>query len=384
METNRAAPLRLSLDHCFSGCASGYRFICIASAKISITPTLLMRRDTFSADKLYYTHRSALGRAGFRRCGSLLRVWLDRAAIGGLSRCAQCYGHEGLARVRPLSCAELSRVAPKLLIRGAHARNCSLGCHGPYTGERWVDLLRSLERLSLFSLGSAVSNLIKLPFAMALTLLALSAMATGATSTFCKAGTNQNISKYCGEADPGQGYVALGDGCYQRNTGRNCTGIEESPPVFDAEQYEELNGDVAAAGIDPKLHWDRDGKAEGRIASLGFEVKEYLAANPDVAATFGPTNYVAALNHYSTNGLHERRPTRTTQVDEPNWTATIYNAPTVPPQPTDDSYFVQIPTRALRRPTTCLIRASTRPSSLACPNVKGMRFYGPEQTTIDG
>ena len=223
----------------------------------------------------------------------------------------------------------------------------------------------------------------QLPLACVLILLPIGATAAGTTNTFCDKEADRVVSNYCG-GDPGQGYVDVGNGCYQRETSRTCSSVQEANPVFDAKQYEELNSDIAAAGVDRKSHWDRNGKAEGRAASLGFNVREYLAANPDVSAAFGPRNYAAALNHYGANGLHERRPTRTTQVNEPNWTATIYNAPTVPPQPNDDRYFVQISNSGAAPTNNSLDTGVDTSVITGLPNVKGMRFYGPKQTNIDG
>lgn len=221
------------------------------------------------------------------------------------------------------------------------------------------------------------------PLASLLILVPGLAPAAGTTGTYCEVGTDRVVSTYCG-ADPGRGYVDAGRGCYRRETGRACSDIEEASPVFDPGQYGTLNGDVAAAGVDPRAHWDQDGKEEGRTASPGFDVKEYLAANPDVAAAVGPTNYRAALDHYARNGLHERRPTRTTQVNEPNWTATIYNAPTVPAQPSDDRIFVQIGNSGAA-PTNHPLETGLDTSVITgLPNVKGMRLYGPDQTIIDG
>jgi hypothetical protein len=71
---------------------------------------------------------------------------------------------------------------------------------------------------------------------------------------------------------------------------------------FDAEFYLAHNPDVAAAGVDPHVHYDTFGWKEGRDPSASFDTLGYLAANPDVAAA-----HVNPLDHYLQFGVHEGR-----------------------------------------------------------------------------
>ena len=72
--------------------------------------------------------------------------------------------------------------------------------------------------------------------------------------------------------------------------------------LFDAEWYLLRYADVAAAGVDPMLHFVLRGGAEGRDPGPLFDSRAYLARNPDVAAT-GAT----ALLHYAESGAREGR-----------------------------------------------------------------------------
>lgn len=54
--------------------------------------------------------------------------------------------------------------------------------------------------------------------------------------------------------------------------------------AFDAGYYLAQNPDVAAAGVDPFVHYMTTGWMEGRNPSAAFDTRDYLAANPDVAA----------------------------------------------------------------------------------------------------
>ncbi len=54
--------------------------------------------------------------------------------------------------------------------------------------------------------------------------------------------------------------------------------------LFDTDWYLAQNPDVAAAGIDPLVHYLRHGAAEGRDPNPLFDTDWYLAQNPDVAA----------------------------------------------------------------------------------------------------
>src|SRR5687768_12574680 len=53
---------------------------------------------------------------------------------------------------------------------------------------------------------------------------------------------------------------------------------------FDAQYYLFHNPDVAAAGVDPLLHYNTVGWQEGRDPNAWFDTSGYLAHNPDVAA----------------------------------------------------------------------------------------------------
>jgi cellulose synthase/poly-beta-1,6-N-acetylglucosamine synthase-like glycosyltransferase/glycosyltransferase involved in cell wall biosynthesis len=59
---------------------------------------------------------------------------------------------------------------------------------------------------------------------------------------------------------------------------------EEYRCLFDPEEYLRQNPDVAAAGMDPFLHYLQCGRAEGRNPHPLFDAGWYVARNPDVAA----------------------------------------------------------------------------------------------------
>jgi hypothetical protein len=71
---------------------------------------------------------------------------------------------------------------------------------------------------------------------------------------------------------------------------------------FDTAGYLAHNADVAAAGVDPLEHYEAFGWREGRDPSASFDTQAYLAANPDVAAA-----HVNPLDHYLLFGVHEGR-----------------------------------------------------------------------------
>jgi GT2 family glycosyltransferase len=78
-----------------------------------------------------------------------------------------------------------------------------------------------------------------------------------------------------------------------------------SSALFDPEYYLEQNPEVAAAGVDPAMHYIRFGGIEGRNPSADFDAAAYFAAYPDV--------YAAGLNpvlHYVEYGRHEGRTIR--------------------------------------------------------------------------
>jgi ELWxxDGT repeat protein len=71
---------------------------------------------------------------------------------------------------------------------------------------------------------------------------------------------------------------------------------------FDTNYYLAQNPDVAAAGINPLLHFEQFGWREGRDPSLVFSDSKYLAQNPDVAAAG-----LDPLAHYIQFGQNEGR-----------------------------------------------------------------------------
>ncbi len=76
---------------------------------------------------------------------------------------------------------------------------------------------------------------------------------------------------------------------------------------FDTSEYLTNNPDVAAAGVDPLEHYRIFGWKEGRDPSENFDTSAYLAANPDVAAAG-----VNPLEHYLLFGVVEGRATFST------------------------------------------------------------------------
>jgi ribosomal protein L2 len=75
-----------------------------------------------------------------------------------------------------------------------------------------------------------------------------------------------------------------------------------SSSLFDANWYLANNPDVAAAKMDPALHYLRYGGGEGRDPSPNFSSRRYLETYPDVrAAVINP------LIHYLRSGRNEGR-----------------------------------------------------------------------------
>lgn len=72
--------------------------------------------------------------------------------------------------------------------------------------------------------------------------------------------------------------------------------------VFDHEGYLRRYPDVAAAGIDPLLHYATQGAAEGRQPCEHFDGRWYLERNPDVAASG-----INPLLHFCLHGWRESR-----------------------------------------------------------------------------
>jgi hypothetical protein len=75
------------------------------------------------------------------------------------------------------------------------------------------------------------------------------------------------------------------------------------PLVFNTEVYRLLNPDLATfSDQDLMSHWLAHGIFEGRQASIGFHPSEYLQLYSDLSTAFGSTNFLAAINHYLSNG----------------------------------------------------------------------------------
>ncbi|MDP8904242.1 MAG: glycosyltransferase [Chloroflexota bacterium] len=72
--------------------------------------------------------------------------------------------------------------------------------------------------------------------------------------------------------------------------------------LVDAEYYRSAYADVAAAGIDPVLHYVAFGAKEGRNPSGYFDTNWYLEQNPDVGQSG-----MNPLVHYVRYGVHEGR-----------------------------------------------------------------------------
>lgn len=71
---------------------------------------------------------------------------------------------------------------------------------------------------------------------------------------------------------------------------------------FDPNWYLQQNKDVAAAGVDPRTHFDTFGWKEGRNPSSYFDTSDYLSSYGDVAAAG-----VNPLEHYLQFGMTEGR-----------------------------------------------------------------------------
>src|SRR5665213_379263 len=90
--------------------------------------------------------------------------------------------------------------------------------------------------------------------------------------------------------------------------------------LFDGAWYLTLHGDVAAAKLDPLLHFYRFGWPEKRSPNPYFDTAWYLEQSQDVA-----TSGINPLLHYIRQGEAEgRRPTR---HFDPAWYRAAYNLP---------------------------------------------------------
>lgn len=65
----------------------------------------------------------------------------------------------------------------------------------------------------------------------------------------------------------------------------------------DRRAYLEAHQDVAAAGVDPLLHYQRWGEAEGRNPNALFDERWYLEAHPDVAAAVARGDLASGYQH---------------------------------------------------------------------------------------
>jgi len=92
-----------------------------------------------------------------------------------------------------------------------------------------------------------------------------------------------------------------GDRAGMRNKGEDARALRQST-WFDAEWYLENYPDVAAAGIDPVIHYLEHGALEGRDPGPRFSTTYYLGANADVAAAG-----MNPLLHFLLHGLVEGR-----------------------------------------------------------------------------
>ncbi|MBB2965183.1 hypothetical protein [Methylobacterium sp. R2-1] len=142
------------------------------------------------------------------------------------------------------------------------------------------------------------------------------------TGTYCS--NNQLWSYICGAGQPDASWSPVDQyTCSSKMTGQ-CSDIPDRLSVFDYDQYGQLNGDVAAAGVDRLHHWRTWGKAEGRQSSRQFDVRAYLRNNPDLQAAYG-TNYQAALDHFRDYGYHEGRVTIDNPTPGPNMPVKAFN-----------------------------------------------------------
>jgi hypothetical protein len=96
--------------------------------------------------------------------------------------------------------------------------------------------------------------------------------------------------------------------------------------LFDAEWYLKENPDVAAAGLDPLLHFHENGWREGRDPGPLFATSAYLKSNPDVARSG-----VNPLLHYIEHGQSEGRAVRAPATSSASALETRHNFPPAAP-----------------------------------------------------
>lgn len=105
------------------------------------------------------------------------------------------------------------------------------------------------------------------------------------------------------------------DGVIERQT-------EFIRPHFDADFYLAINSDVAAAGVDPVLHYVKFGAKEGRDPSPNFSTVRYLEHHPDLSA-FGTNPYY----HYLLSGAKQQN-----QAERSDGELVVHNANVVLPK----------------------------------------------------
>ena len=83
------------------------------------------------------------------------------------------------------------------------------------------------------------------------------------------------------------------------------------PEVYNWRDYLAINGlqSTLLTQEAARDHWLSQGIAQGLTASKTFSASQYLQLNPDVANTFGATNYATAIDHYVGTGRAEGRST---------------------------------------------------------------------------
>jgi hypothetical protein len=74
-------------------------------------------------------------------------------------------------------------------------------------------------------------------------------------------------------------------------------------PVFEEKYYERINPDFEQSNMSALEHWQKIGMDQGRSSSGVFDVKYYLAKNPDLAKKIGAKNYREATKHWLTVGI---------------------------------------------------------------------------------
>ncbi len=100
----------------------------------------------------------------------------------------------------------------------------------------------------------------------------------------------------CDEALPRQfhrlGRTIMGRGKWRRLI-RDYRALAASP-LFDAQWYLANNPDVAAADVDPALHYLRHGGKEGRAPGPLFDATAYLTTNRDVATAESTLSFITS------------------------------------------------------------------------------------------